>query len=810
MPKISIIIPLYNKQDFIEDTIYCLRAQTFKSFECIIIDDQSTDNSIIKATKAIDGDSRFIIIKNKIKSNVCETRNTGLLYASGDYILFLDADDVISKTCLTERYTTVDRIHSRNIAGCYSKHAVIPENCSKYNASVQQKSPIISFETSYGDSPFVIHSPLTRRDVICGVGGFDEKLYHGAEDFELWVRILRHGFIFIPTNTLNAFYREHRDSLVRRDAFYHLYSALKIQEDNNSVVSEEDFFSIAETKMDQPAWAYALEKRYFNRIFRFLGMQCENDSMNDLSIIAKYLPNFHKWKPSDLSAVDLMRYGIVRNNPYFKNNEALLSIYDNKIAFCITEIETKSRENHIPATPQSSYEIYSAGWQRNIDFIFIPHKDYHVETFKALRPWLDANKYTYVIADCSSIYKDERVRSALEGTDIPHVSLAKICLGDFSPKCIVVFNDWDRLVTRPAMEAAKKTGIVALALVEGIQDYNDDDTGRIRNAYKTCSHVILPCSYDKKYFENSQQYVYDGGIPRISALRKDALNHHYTKQAPIVINSNFTYNVLTDKRDFWVKLAVEACTELDLDYVISKHPADIGDFSNYNVTSKSMYDAIWDGSLFISRFGSGIIESIAMNRPVIYFNPHGEKVDKFKDPLGAYYIATSKDELKEKIIETFNNLDELKKAWPHFLEVHAGCMRDNFDSPIQYVTESLQKALQSIPLPVQQDRKKFGEYFAAYFHRSDAEILKKIKHIPNWGKYVSPKPAAAPAPKPAAAPAPKPAAAKHAFFDNALLNFRNRFKRKLSKFLRNPYIFFEDAKGIHHNLKYLFIFKKRK
>ena len=68
MPKISIIVPAYNEEALLEETIKSLKAQTFKNFECIVIDDCSTDQTKVVATNSFGGDSRFRLISNKINS----------------------------------------------------------------------------------------------------------------------------------------------------------------------------------------------------------------------------------------------------------------------------------------------------------------------------------------------------------------------------------------------------------------------------------------------------------------------------------------------------------------------------------------------------------------------------------------------------------------------------------------------------------------------------------------------------------------------------------------------------------------------
>ena len=260
-----------------------------------------------------------------------------------------------------------------------------------------------------------------------------------------------------------------------------------------------------------------------------------------------------------------------------------------------------------------------------------------------------------------------------------------------------------------------------------------------------------------------------------------------------MINANFTYNVLTDKRDDWVRSAVDACKKLGFEYVISRHPAEKGDFSEYNVTDDSMYNAIWNGSLFISRFGSGIIESIAMGRPVVYYNPHNEQVDKFKYPDGAYYIANTQNELMQSILDTYATRENLEKNWDRFLTLHAGFNPENPDSAVQGVVNGLIEMLQSFSVPDEIQRKKFGKFFQKNFQQTDNILFRNIT--------ISPSPAK-PAPSPAK-PAPSPAKPAR----TAPLSFSQW--RKIRKLFRNPYQFFADSQKSIKYLKYFFIFQKK-
>ena len=98
-PFFSIIVPVYNVQDYLKKCIQSLRDQTFSNFECILVDDGSTDNSPIICDEIIKNDSRFHVI-HKPNEGVAIARNIGIEKSSGEYILFLDSDDTFELNLL--------------------------------------------------------------------------------------------------------------------------------------------------------------------------------------------------------------------------------------------------------------------------------------------------------------------------------------------------------------------------------------------------------------------------------------------------------------------------------------------------------------------------------------------------------------------------------------------------------------------------------------------------------------------------------------------------------------------------------------
>lgn len=103
-PKISIIIPLYNVEEYILECLQSVVSQTYKgSIECIIVDDKGTDNSLVLAEQFIasyTGIVNFKIVHHTRNRGLSAARNTGVENATGDYIYFLDSDDYISDNCI--------------------------------------------------------------------------------------------------------------------------------------------------------------------------------------------------------------------------------------------------------------------------------------------------------------------------------------------------------------------------------------------------------------------------------------------------------------------------------------------------------------------------------------------------------------------------------------------------------------------------------------------------------------------------------------------------------------------------------------
>lgn len=107
MSKISVIVPVYNVSEYIEQCIFSLTNQTLKDIEIIVVDDCGTDDSIKKVEKIAMNDKRIKIIYNAKNQGLAEARNIGLQYVSSEYVCFLDSDDWVATDFYEKLYDDI-------------------------------------------------------------------------------------------------------------------------------------------------------------------------------------------------------------------------------------------------------------------------------------------------------------------------------------------------------------------------------------------------------------------------------------------------------------------------------------------------------------------------------------------------------------------------------------------------------------------------------------------------------------------------------------------------------------------------------
>ena len=109
MCKVSVVVPAYNVVKYISECLESIKAQTFKDFECIVVNDGSTDNTLSLIEKVTAGDDRFRILSQE-NGGLSHARNEGMKLARGEYLQFIDGDDFVAPDLLERCVNEIDSI----------------------------------------------------------------------------------------------------------------------------------------------------------------------------------------------------------------------------------------------------------------------------------------------------------------------------------------------------------------------------------------------------------------------------------------------------------------------------------------------------------------------------------------------------------------------------------------------------------------------------------------------------------------------------------------------------------------------------
>lgn len=181
--KVSIITPCYNDGIYIEETIGSILSQTYKNLEIIIIDDGSEDTHTIDILKKLDLRDNIKVIKTN-HVGPAEARNIGIKYASGEYILPVDSDDLIDSTYIEKAVMCMNSDDKLGIVYC---HADLFGN-----KTGSWELPDYSIDKMLIDN-IIFVTALFRRTDWEQVGGFKSNMEHGMEDYDFWLSIIELG-----------------------------------------------------------------------------------------------------------------------------------------------------------------------------------------------------------------------------------------------------------------------------------------------------------------------------------------------------------------------------------------------------------------------------------------------------------------------------------------------------------------------------------------------------------------------------------------------------------------------------------------
>jgi glycosyltransferase involved in cell wall biosynthesis len=204
IPKVSIIIASYNSARFLPETISSILCQTFQEFEIIVVNDGSTDNTV----QILESYLPYIQLVNQENKGPGAARNAVLHRAQGDYLVFLDADDLLLPDKLKVQVEYLDKFPQIGVvysSGYYS--TLLPDGTTTMHlftdAGYLRKDlghPEESIKILAIQNAFPIHAAMVRRDSVLKINGFDERI-PALADWDLWYRIAqtnRFEYVDVP------------------------------------------------------------------------------------------------------------------------------------------------------------------------------------------------------------------------------------------------------------------------------------------------------------------------------------------------------------------------------------------------------------------------------------------------------------------------------------------------------------------------------------------------------------------------------------------------------------------------------------
>lgn len=206
-PLVSVIVPCFNQGEYLAEALNSVLAQSYPNWECVIMNDGSTDDTALVARQYTDKDARFKYIYQKNKG-LPGARNAGISHSNGEYILPLDADDYIDAGYLLKAIDIFTNDDNVKLVYC---------NAQKFGA---ENGDWFLPDYNYIDllkGNLIFCSAVFKKSAFLNAGMYDDLMLGGLEDWELWIRLLDEQAIVKKLPETCFFYRTKQVSMNRMD-----------------------------------------------------------------------------------------------------------------------------------------------------------------------------------------------------------------------------------------------------------------------------------------------------------------------------------------------------------------------------------------------------------------------------------------------------------------------------------------------------------------------------------------------------------------------------------------------------------------
>lgn len=223
---ISIVIPCYNQAEFLPDALESAFRQTTQC-EIIAVNDGSTDHTqqILESYANSQHFNRLIVI-NQINKGLASARNTGIMNATSEYVLPLDADDLLLDFCAEELQKVIDETNADIVAPSFKEFGV------RNTEVILGANPTLEdFKTANRIGYF----SAIKKEALLEVGGYSPRMTWGYEDYALWIDLLKRGKKLVTIPEVLVLYRTKEQSMLTEAVNHHEELVRQIIKDNPSV-----------------------------------------------------------------------------------------------------------------------------------------------------------------------------------------------------------------------------------------------------------------------------------------------------------------------------------------------------------------------------------------------------------------------------------------------------------------------------------------------------------------------------------------------------------------------------------------------
>lgn len=194
---VSVIVPCYNQAQYLKEALDSVLGQTYNNWECIIVDDGSTDNCKVISDLYINEDQRFKYIYQE-NAGLSSARNSGIKTCSGEFILPLDADDIIGRTYIQKGIEAFAFDSKIKLVYCKAEKFGLTNGC--WNLKEYSFNELLT-------ENIIFCSAIFRKSSYSETNGYDESMVNGHEDWDFLLQLLSSDDLVYRMDEVNFFYR---------------------------------------------------------------------------------------------------------------------------------------------------------------------------------------------------------------------------------------------------------------------------------------------------------------------------------------------------------------------------------------------------------------------------------------------------------------------------------------------------------------------------------------------------------------------------------------------------------------------------